>query len=129
VRGRADGRQQVLHQRQVQHLLRGDVEDVLAPSSDRLFFAGGEALAGGLLQAERGVQVLAHDPVLELRGLAEHVDQRLAVLDDERRFRRRQAAPCGHYLGEPPPRPRAFRHRPILGEWSPRGQFYRPRLT
>jgi hypothetical protein len=31
-------------------------------------------------------QVLAHDPVLELRGLGEHVDQRLAVLDHERRL-------------------------------------------
>jgi len=28
----------------------------------------------------------AHDPVLELRGLGEHVDQRLAVLDHERRL-------------------------------------------
>jgi hypothetical protein len=32
VRGAADGGQQVLHQGQVQHLLRGDVADVLAPA-------------------------------------------------------------------------------------------------
>jgi predicted exporter len=31
-------------------------------------------------------KVLAHDPVLEHRGLVEHVDQRLAVLDHERRL-------------------------------------------
>src|SRR4029077_16257986 len=78
------------------------------------------SFVGGLLQAERGVQVLAHDPVLELRGLAEHVEQRLAVLDDERLFRRRQAAPSGDSLGEPPPRPRAFRHQlsASRGRWA-----------
>src|SRR6266571_2653706 len=100
VRGRAGGGQQVLHQRQVQHLLRADVEDVLAPALDRLRFGGGEALVGGLLQAERRVQVLAHDPVLELRRLAEHVEQRLAVLDDERGLGRSQAAPRGDDLGQ-----------------------------
>ena len=44
VRGRADGGQQVLHQRQVQHLLGGHVGDLLAPFSDRRFFLGGQAL-------------------------------------------------------------------------------------
>src|SRR5439155_495179 len=83
--------------------LRGDVEDVLAPALDRLGFGGGQALVGGLLQAERGVQVPAHDPVLELRGLAEHVDQRLAVLDDERRLGRSLAAPSSDHLGQAPP--------------------------
>jgi hypothetical protein len=103
VRGRADGGQQVLHQRQVQHLLGGDVRDVLAPALRRLGFFLGEALGLGLLQAERGVQVLAHDPVLELRRLAEHVDQRLAVLDDERGLGRGHAAPGGDHLRQAPP--------------------------
>src|SRR6185437_12103409 len=78
------------------------------------------ALVGGLLQAERGVQVLAHDPVLELRGLAEHVEQRLAVLDDEWVLGRSQAAPARDYLGEPPPRPRTFRHQlsASRGRWA-----------
>ena len=35
VRRGADGRQQVLHQRQVQHLLRGHVRDLLAPALHR----------------------------------------------------------------------------------------------
>ena len=103
VRGRADGGQQVLHQRQVQHLLRGHVGDLLAPSSDGLFFFRGQAFGLRLLQAEGGVQVLAHDAVLEFGGLAEHVDQRLAVLDHERRLGRGQAAPGRDHLGEPPP--------------------------
>jgi hypothetical protein len=53
---------------------------------------GGEPLSIQVRNARRlplargREQVLAHDPVLELRGLGEHVDQRLAVLDHERRL-------------------------------------------
>jgi hypothetical protein len=118
VRGRTGGGQQVLHQRQVQHLLRADMEDVLAPALDRLRLGGGEALVGGLLQAEGRVQVLAHDPVLELRGLAEHVEQRLAVLDDERFLGRGQAAPRGDHLGQAPLCSRALRHQPSASPWQ-----------
>ena len=110
VGGRADGGQQVLHQRQVQHLLGGHVRDLLAPSLDGLFFFCGQALVLRLLQAEGRVQVLAHDAVLELGGLAEHVDQRLAVLDHERRLGRGQAAPGRDHLGEPPPSQWLFGH-------------------
>jgi hypothetical protein len=52
----------------------------------------GQSLVIALLKGEDREQVLAHDPVLKLRGLAEHVHQRLAVLDHERRLRRRRAA-------------------------------------
>ena len=104
VRGAADGGQQVLHQGQVQHLLGGDVADVLAPALDRLRFLGAQALVLGLLQRERGVQVLAHDAVLELGGLAQHVVQRLAVLDHERRLGRGQPAARRDHLCEPSPR-------------------------
>ena len=103
VRGGADGGQQVLHQRQVQHLLGGHVGYLLAPILDRCCFLGGQPLVLQLLQAEGRVQVLAHDAVLKLGGLAEHVDQRLAVLDHERRLGRRQAAPGGDHLGQPSP--------------------------
>ena len=110
VRGAADGGQQVLHQRQVQHLLGGHVRDLLAPSADGLFFCCREALLLRLLQAEGRVQVLAHDPVLELGGLAEQVDQRLAVLDDERGLGRGQAAPRGDHLRQPSPLQWLFGH-------------------
>jgi hypothetical protein len=103
VRGSADGGQQVLHQRQVQHLLGGHVRDLLAPSLDGFLLVCGEALVLRLLQAEGRVQVLAHDAVLEFGGLAEHVDQRLAVLDHERGLGRRQTAPGRDDLREPPP--------------------------
>ena len=72
-----------------------------APAPDSLGLFLRQALAGVLLQGERGEQVLAHDPVLELGRLAQHVDQRLAVLDHERGLRRRQAAPGGDDPGEP----------------------------
>ena len=46
--------------------------------------SGGQALLDPLLERERREQVLEHDEVLQLRGLAERVDQRLAVLDAAR---------------------------------------------
>ncbi len=50
--------------------------------------SAGERLVGLGLQAERGVQVLAHQPVLELGRLAQQVRERLAILDDDGWFRR-----------------------------------------
>ncbi len=103
VRGGANRGQQVLHQRQMQHLLRGDVRDDRAPAPGSGQFVGGEVLALVLLEGERREQVLAHDAVLQFGGFAEHVDQRLAVLDHERRFRRGQAASGGDDLRQSPP--------------------------
>jgi hypothetical protein len=45
--------------------------------------AGREVLVRSVLEAERGEQVLAHEGVLEFGGLADHVDQRFPMLDDE----------------------------------------------
>ena len=101
VRRGADRGQQVLHQRQVQHFLRGDVRDDLAPAPGGGQFFGREALALVLLEGERREQVLAHDAVLQFCGLAQHVDQRLAVLDHERCLRRGQAAAGGDDLRQP----------------------------
>ena len=101
VRRGTDRGQQVLHQRQVQHFLRGDVRDDLAPAPGGGHFFGREALALILLEGERREQVLAHDAVLQFGGLAQHVDERLAVLDHERCLRRGQAAPGGDDLREP----------------------------
>ena len=53
---------------------------------------GRERLVGLGLQAEGGVEVLAHQPVLELRRLAQQVGERLAILDDDGWFRRHCAA-------------------------------------
>jgi hypothetical protein len=83
VRSRANRRQQVLHQREVQHLLGRDAEDDLPPSENRVEFLGRQSLGLVLLEREACEQVLAHDAVLELRRLAQHVDQRLTLLDDK----------------------------------------------
>ena len=88
VRRRADGGEEVVDERPVQHLLGGDGEDDRAPPFDRVEVLGSERLVGFGLDAEGGVEVLAHQPVLELRRLAEQVRQRLAVLDDDGWFRR-----------------------------------------
>src|SRR6185295_61632 len=105
MRCRADRREHVLHEREVQHLLGADVGDRPPPASDGLELLRREPLVLALLERERREQVLAHDPVLELGGLTQHVDQRLAMLDDElglglrpstaRRQDLREATPSG----------------------------------
>ena len=85
---RTDGGEEVVDERPVEHLLGGDAEHHRAPPLDRLEVLGRERVVGRRLQAERGVEVLAHQPVLELGGLAEQVRERLAVLDDDGWFRR-----------------------------------------
>jgi hypothetical protein len=52
----------------------------------------GEPFVGALLEQERREHVLAHDPVLDLGGVAHHVNQRLAMLDDERHLGLRPSA-------------------------------------
>ena len=101
VRGSADRGQQVVHQGQVQHLLGRHVRDLLAPSGHRRELPLRQSLLGGLLERERREQVLAHDAVLQLGGLAQHVDQRLAVLDHEGCLRGGLATPGGEDLCEP----------------------------
>src|SRR5262249_2671366 len=74
----------------------------------------GQSLILALLEREGREQVLAHDAVLELGSLAEHVDQRLAVLDHERRLGRRLATARGEDVRQPSPpseRHRACRAR------------------
>jgi hypothetical protein len=100
MRRRADRREHVLHQREVEHLLGGDVGDRPPPAGDGLELLRCEAFVLALLQRERREQVLAHDPVLELGGLAEHVDQRLAMLDHEGRLRFRPSAALRQPFGE-----------------------------
>ena len=83
-RGGPDGRQQVLHERQVEHLLRADLQQRLAPALDRGERLGGQPLVDRLLEREGREQVLEHDEVLELGRLAERVDQGLPVLEAPR---------------------------------------------
>jgi hypothetical protein len=120
MRSRADRREHVLHQREVQHLLGGHVSDRPAPARHGLELLRLEPLVLALLERERREQVLAHDPVLDLGGLAQHVDQLLAMLDHERRLGLRPPAAQRQHLREAtPPRARIrishSGHRPRSG--------------
>ena len=78
---RADGRQEVLGQGEVEHLLLGDLQQGRPPAPDGLEHLGRHSLTDVPLQRERREEVLEHDQVLQLGGLSERVDQRLAVLE------------------------------------------------
>jgi hypothetical protein len=71
MRRGADRGEQVLHEREVEHLLLRDGENDVAPAVDRLELPGGEALIDSLLHGERGEEVLAQDRVLELRRFSQ----------------------------------------------------------
>ena len=85
-RGRAHGGEQVLDQGPVEHLLGRDAQDRRPPPLHRLELVLAQPGPGLRLEAEGGVQVLAHEPVLELGRLAEEVGELLAVLDDDLRL-------------------------------------------
>src|SRR4029453_4254981 len=58
----ADRRQQILHEREVDHLLGRDMGDHPSPAKHRLERVRGETLVFALLEGEGRDQVLAHDP-------------------------------------------------------------------
>ncbi len=81
ARGGADRRQQVLDEREVEHLLLADLQEGLAPALGGGERLGREPLLDLLLEREGREQVLEHHEVLELGRLAERVDQCLPVLE------------------------------------------------
>ena len=64
---------------EVPHLLDRDIEQHAAPAAHRRRLGGIQALPLAVLQAEGGVQVGAHEVVLELGGLVQAVDEDLAL--------------------------------------------------
>ena len=68
----------------MEHLLLADGEECLAPAADRGQLVLGDALGHALLEREGREQVLEHDQVLQLGGLAQRVDERLPVLESAR---------------------------------------------
>jgi hypothetical protein len=79
--GRPDGRHQVGHQRDVQHLVDGDAAQRRAPPTDDRGLLLGELVVG--LETELGEQVLAHEHVFELSCLGQQEPQMLSVRDDD----------------------------------------------
>lgn len=64
----------------MQHLLSSDTQDHLASLLDGRKLVGPESGTHAASEAERGVQVLAHQAMLQLSSLAEKVGQFFAVL-------------------------------------------------
>ena len=85
----------------MQHLLAGDGEDHPAPALDGLELVGPKTGTRGALEAERGVEVLAHQGVLELGSLGEQIGQLLAALHDDGRLsrHRRKVSPDARLCG------------------------------
>lgn len=79
MRPRADRDQQVVDQRKMQHLLGGDRDDLGAPALHDAPFMCQQILVGALLERERGIQVSAHQAVLDFCRFREHADQLAAV--------------------------------------------------
>ena len=95
---RTHGGEDVVDQCPVEHLLGRHAEHDRTPSLHRLDVFGRHRRVGRGLQAECRVEVLAHQPVLELGRLAQQIRESLAILDDDGWFRRHS---CGKLL--PPP--------------------------
>ena len=64
----------------MQHLLPGDGEDRQAPAFDGLQLAGPKTGTRCALEAERSIEVLAHQGMLKLGSLAQKIGQLLTAL-------------------------------------------------
>src|SRR5277367_2364524 len=60
------------------HLVNGNPKNRLTPPRDRLAFPRTQPLADPIAQTERGIEIGAHQIVLELCGLVQRVQQALA---------------------------------------------------
>ena len=75
--------EQVVHEREVEHLLDGDLGDGPVPLPDQSQSSESRALAILVLHAEGGVEISAHHHVLESSGFGEQEDELFPVLDDD----------------------------------------------
>jgi hypothetical protein len=75
----AERRSDVPYRDEVAHLVDRDIEDRAAPACDRFGFRRGKAFAFTVLQAEGGVEIGAHQILLELRGFVERMQNLLAT--------------------------------------------------
>ena len=81
---RAERRGEVPDGHQVTHLLDGDVHQHAAPALHRLSLGSGESLRLALLETRGGVEVRAHQVVLELGRFVQRIDQDLALQERAR---------------------------------------------
>jgi hypothetical protein len=76
-------REQVVYEREVEHLLDSDFGDGAVPPAYRPELLRVETLVFPVLQAECGEQVSAHHHVLESGGFGEQEDELIPILDDD----------------------------------------------
>ena len=93
IRGRPDRSQQVLDHGPVQHLLGGDAEDHRAPPLHGRKLISPQPRACRAFQAERGVEVLAHQAMLKLSSLGQQIGQLLAVFHYDGRLAHKGTLP------------------------------------
>ena len=86
IGGGPNGREKVLHHRPMHHLLGGDCQDHLAPALDGRQLIVAKTGTRRALETERGVEVLAHQGVLELSSLGEKIGELLAALHHDGRL-------------------------------------------
>ena len=78
MRSAADGGRQVGDHQQVPHFLHRDLHDRVAPGLHRFRLIWAQPILIAGLQAEGGVEIAAHQRVLDLRGLGEQMEQLFA---------------------------------------------------
>jgi hypothetical protein len=71
---------------QMQHLLLDDLDEGRLPGLHPGQLLRRKALVGAPLEGELGVQVFAHETVLELADFTEEIDKLFPALDPQRRL-------------------------------------------
>ena len=84
----------------MQHFLNGNLEDSPSPPPYETQLLFGDALLDVTLHAEGSKQVAAHDPVLELCGFGEQVNQLGSVLDPDWRVQQ-SCITCRRLISNP----------------------------
>jgi hypothetical protein len=79
----ADADAKVCDQEEMQHLLGRHRQNDFTPPLDSLPFLNSQPRLSGALEAEAGIQVTAHQCVLDLRGLCEQMKKLLSGSTDD----------------------------------------------
>ena len=81
MRRATDGNRQIAHQRQVGHLLDGDLRDEPLPFRDDLGLIRRQPVTLTQLEAPGSVEVAAHDIVFDGCGFGEHEYKLFSIID------------------------------------------------
>ncbi len=76
---RTERNQQIVHEREMQHLIDRNIDHGCAPAAHRRELGFGKAFVSPLLERKRTVEIRAHQTVLDLRSLAQHGNELVAM--------------------------------------------------